>query len=86
MVNTVGLNKMAFWYREMLNFAKILKMMQAVDWLYLGEPVTLEAIKNTADLVVHKAHASKETVRTGGFMCVYPSMELFFIGDSCGTL
>jgi len=68
----------------MFDFEKVLKMMKAVNWLYLGEPVSLKSIKDTASLVIHKAQVNKSTVRTGGFMCTYPEMEIFFIGESHG--
>jgi len=64
-----------------MDYNKILKMMQAVEWHYIGEPVTLEAIKEVASRVRDMAMKEKRNVSCGGFMYIYDEKVLLFVGE-----
>ena len=65
-------------------FADILKMMQAVDWEYRGEPVTLEKIKETAEFCLYQAirYENQAAFSTGGFLVEFNNdlLSLKFVG------
>lgn len=64
-----------------MNYEKVLKMMQVVEWHYIGKPVTLEDIKEVADRVRSKALKEKKNVSCGGFMYLYNEKVLLFVGE-----
>jgi len=64
-----------------MNYEKILKMMQAVDWQYRCKPVTLEEIKDTAIMVEREGVSTKSNISCGGFLYLYNERKLYFIGD-----
>jgi len=64
-----------------MNYEKVLKMMQVVEWHYIGKPVTLEDIKEVADRVRNKALKEKKNVSCGGFMYLYSEKVLLFVGE-----
>lgn len=63
-----------------MDYKKVLKMMQAIDWQYQGEPVTLDDLESTAQYVEYQAMLNKKTVSCGGFMYIYSERTLYFVG------
>jgi hypothetical protein len=79
---------------ERFNFERVLVAMHALNWTWLGEPVTLEQIKRTANGLLTDVRTTYteatgwRSISTGGFearidpVCDYVRMSLMFCVES----